>query len=163
MGRRQPEEPGDYEERGRSLQILGYASYSDYLRSPLWGSIRSKVIARSPFCRLCRVRLSTQAHHTSYCLPIMGGQRIASIWALCGRCHLRVEFTCDGDKRSFLWALKRAKKLDKWAKKFKRNLRPKLPLVGVMAKAVDLGPRLAPTSLLSRDMRPRLAPTERTA
>lgn len=83
--------------RADSLLYLGMANYAEYLASPLWESIRKRVLDReNRICRLCGEEAS-QVHHRSYSKATMLGDRIDRLVALCRECHRWIEF--DGDRK----------------------------------------------------------------
>ena len=51
-----------YSQRDHILKKMGYNSYSQYLASPLWRCIRSRVLAGGPDCYACPAK-ANQAHH----------------------------------------------------------------------------------------------------
>lgn len=95
-----------YADRDRLLHTLGYASYFEYLNSPLWASIRLRVMGRGLWvCRLCRGR-ATQVHHLSYSLPVLLGHSLTQLVPLCNGCHERVEYA--GTRKRTLAEARRA-------------------------------------------------------
>lgn len=102
-----------YRERNVVLKQMWFESYERYIRSPLWQSIRERVLERDGrACRGCG-RFARQAHHTSYAADVMSGDNIEPIQAICGKCHLGIEFTRKRTKKLSLSAangkLERAK------------------------------------------------------
>lgn len=82
----------EYKERDLVLQHLGYASYGQYLSSPLWSKIKAMVKERSKgICECCLKRRSRQVHHADYLMKTLNGESIEALVDLCGRCHSRVE------------------------------------------------------------------------
>lgn len=82
----------EYRERDRVLRKIGYANYQTYLRSPLWASIRKRVLERDGYrCRNCK-RPATSAHHKRYHHCELTGYTIKRIIAVCSGCHRRLEF-----------------------------------------------------------------------
>ena len=81
-----------YGYRDDNLRVLGFKSYSEYLRSALWKSIRKRVIDTGPpECAKCLKRKATQVHHRSYDPATLRGDSILSLTKLCGGCHRRAE------------------------------------------------------------------------
>lgn len=90
--------------RQKVLKQLGFATYGDYLASPLWKGIRIRVLARARYaCQICskpgRYHRAVEIHHQSYDLDTMQGTTLDYLVALCHRCHRRLEFKGKG-KRS---------------------------------------------------------------
>jgi len=87
-----------YAKRNNRLRAMGYASYQEYLNSPLWKSIRSRVLERDKgLCIACGNRASV-AHHGNYSHAALSGRSIQGIYSLCNRCHEFIEFDKDGRK-----------------------------------------------------------------
>lgn len=87
-----------YRERNRNLRAMGFDSYADYLRSDLWASIRSRVLAPGTKCLVC-LDVATQAHHEAYRKCDLEGRDLRRIHPLCSGCHRRIEFRDrDGEK-----------------------------------------------------------------
>jgi len=81
-----------YEGRQVVLTQLGFASYRDYLASPLWVKIRSKVLRdKGGKCFIC-AGPATQVHHNKYTLAVMRGRSLSGLAPLCADCHRGVEF-----------------------------------------------------------------------
>lgn len=77
---------------------MGFPSYADYLRSPLWQGIRRRFLAANGSCYLCR-KAASQVHHTSYTQADLDGTRTTGLRALCPTCHHAIEFrNRDGQK-----------------------------------------------------------------
>ena len=82
----------DYAARDANLRVLGFPSYQAYLDSELWAEIREKVLERDgERCRLCG-KQAGQVHHTSYAREVLTGQDLHRLAAICGGCHLYIEF-----------------------------------------------------------------------
>ena len=89
----------DYAERNRLLRAMGFADYRAYLASPLWASIRQRVLCRDRSrCRVCRHR-AFQVHHLDYSDSTLRGKAIDRLATICNLCHAEAEFTADGRKR----------------------------------------------------------------
>lgn len=80
-----------YSERQRVLELLGYNSYRDYLLSPLWKSIRDKVLRGK--CVICDKTDASQVHHRNYLYETLAGQCLDQLIPLCGKCHRKIEFS----------------------------------------------------------------------
>lgn len=66
-----------------------WAWYSDYLRSPRWHAIRSKVLRRAAgMCEGCAEQPATQVHHLTY--AHVGNEMLFDLVAICNDCHERV-------------------------------------------------------------------------
>lgn len=86
-----------YSIRNRELASMGYATYADYLASPLWATIRKRVFARSNACEFCGDR-ATQVHHSSYHRSVLDGSNLTQLHAVCRECHLYGEYGDAGAK-----------------------------------------------------------------
>lgn len=75
-----------FEALAANLESLGFPDYQAYLGSWFWRVLREQVLDAHPACRGCGVR-ATCVHHQSYALPVLLGQDLAQLVALCGRCH----------------------------------------------------------------------------
>lgn len=81
-----------YLSRAVNLRELGFESYSQYLASDLWKSIRRRVYAMcGDQCYLCPNR-ATQLHHNRYHKNDLSGKRLKFIKPVCGSCHKAIEF-----------------------------------------------------------------------
>lgn len=82
----------DYAARDANLRALGFSSYQAYLASEMWAEIRGKVLERDgEKCRLCG-KPAGQVHHTSYAREVLAGRDLHRLAAICGGCHLYIEF-----------------------------------------------------------------------
>ena len=87
-----------FERRLRIVISLGFKSYSDYLRSPLWSAIRKRVFkAKGRSCFLCGA-FATQVHHQRYREDDLNGNSIRKLFPICGECHKGIERDPDGAK-----------------------------------------------------------------
>lgn len=116
-----------YQHRDQLLQQLGYRSYQDYLASPLWSRLRQVVLWRDRCCVLCG-RRPTQVHHAAYTLPVLLGQDLTLLHALCQRCHYTIEYTRKGRKRTLdqvavAFHCQRRRKLRLFLRKSRRRYR----------------------------------------
>jgi hypothetical protein len=90
----------DYRERDAILKEMGFTSYRAYLASPLWASIRERVMTRDrETCRLCP-KPAAHVHHTRYDRATLEGRELKFLAAVCARCHRFVEFGAGGEKRA---------------------------------------------------------------
>lgn len=100
-----------YKARNEVLRSLGFASYADYLRSPLWASIRQRVLESSRWCFVCG-DLATQVHHQRYCRKDLTGKSLKKLVPVCATHHYRAEFRRhDGAKLSTRQANRKLKQL----------------------------------------------------
>lgn len=104
-----------YQQRNAILKRLGYATYADYLASPVWAAIRLRVLNRDCWkCRGCN-REASQVHHHAYTVQNLIGKELRSLSAICRRCHEQIEF----DRRNGKLSLSQANK--KLSKKHRRS------------------------------------------
>lgn len=99
-GRKQKRDDGEfYRQRNNILRRLGYPSYQDYLASPLWQDIRSRVFGRDKhLCCCCRKR-ATSVHHAKYTEENLTGKTLDGLTSICVPCHRAIEFKTNGKKR----------------------------------------------------------------
>ena len=90
-----------YQSRDLLLKELGYSSYSEYLRSDEWKSLRASVLARRKWCLVCD-RIATELHHFSYDAPVMLGMCHDLLIPLCRKCHIDVEIDGSGEKNQLI-------------------------------------------------------------
>jgi hypothetical protein len=70
------------------LKSIGFDSYAEYLKSPLWASIRSRVYAsKGRMCLDCKTRRATQIHHRQYDLTTLKGDTLNYLVPVCRQCH----------------------------------------------------------------------------
>lgn len=76
------------------------SDYQEYIKSPLWRTIRSRVLRRDGWnCQACPSKAKT-VHHKSYDREVMEGKRDIDLVSLCFVCHDEIEFTtADGHKQ----------------------------------------------------------------
>ncbi len=96
---------GAYRRRNDELPDMGYASYSEYLKSDDWKVIRDAVLGPFPYCCCCE-RPASQVHHWSYSAPVMLGLCKELLFPICEKCHEEVEF--DGKRKR---SMKEARKV----------------------------------------------------
>jgi len=100
-----------YESRNILLRKMGYSSYSEYLKSPVWKSIRLAVLRRDRWlCQVCG-KGAFQVHHLCYNRGVLLGKDLGSLRSLCRDCHLAVEFTGEGGKRTLRETIKAYRRL----------------------------------------------------
>lgn len=100
----------EYQKRNRILKELGYLSYDAYLRSPLWRSIRARVLAANPLCWICDDP-ATEPHHMSYTRAGLMGTCLKTIISICHYCHRTIEYDDQRNKLDPSQAAKKAKQL----------------------------------------------------
>jgi len=101
-----------YQKRDAVCRRIGYFSYDAYLRSPLWSTIRLRVLNRDMFlCRCCGNR-ATQVHHNRYEVKVLKGESVEGLRSLCDKCHHRIEFE-GNEKRSLTAAATKCRELTK--------------------------------------------------
>lgn len=106
------------------IRDVGFNSYSEYLQSDLWKSIRNKVLNAAKFkCCMCH-QTATQVHHRSYNRENLLGINLKGLVALCGRCHYAIEFT-DGKKNDLGKANRKLKVVLRERRKIKKKARIK--------------------------------------
>jgi hypothetical protein len=81
-----------YVYRDDNLRALGFDSYDAYLRSPLWASIRIRVLERcGTRCEVCSKKMAAQVHHRAYDPATLRGDSIDALTATCFGCHIKAE------------------------------------------------------------------------
>lgn len=89
-----------YAERDAVLIQIGFASYADYLKSPLWKRIRSRCLKKNDGqCMLCG-RDASEVHHKNYSRAVLLGKDGSGIIPICRDCHTLAEFDTQGFKTS---------------------------------------------------------------
>lgn len=86
-----------YSKRNEILSGLGFTSYSEYLQSPLWQAIRSRVLKSSPLCLKCEHK-AEQVHHATYTKDNLSGETTVGLFSICSACHKWAEFDEAGNK-----------------------------------------------------------------
>lgn len=81
---------------GTRLRKLGFASYQDYLRSPLWAKKKAEFVAHKTRanhlgCAACGSRQELHVHHVRY--HRLGCEWLSDLVWLCGQHHERVHQT----------------------------------------------------------------------
>ena len=101
-----------YGERNKIIYKLGFASYTDYLRSDLWKEVRGRVLKRRYGCKICP-KIANQVHHIYYTYENLSGKSLNGLWSLCAECHVACEFNSNNEKlspeESYLVLLERKK------------------------------------------------------
>jgi uncharacterized Zn finger protein (UPF0148 family) len=70
------------------LSPLGFSRYDDYLNSPLWAGIRTRVFeSKGRTCLRCLTAKANQIHHERYDLATMRGDTLLHLTPICGDCH----------------------------------------------------------------------------
>jgi hypothetical protein len=99
----------EYQQRDGVLSEMGFPSYREYLRSPLWKSIWRKVLNRDGNrCHVCG-KWAIQVHHLSYERNVLLGDDLSQLRSICRGCHKRIEFTPEGNKNDLPLANCKAK------------------------------------------------------
>ena len=79
-----------YRTRAEHLRTLGFSSYTLYLQSDLWYTIRRAVLKRDRHvCRCCMEARATQVHHLKYSARVLRGENIGWLISVCAGCHER--------------------------------------------------------------------------
>jgi hypothetical protein len=87
-----------YYTRNQILKSMGFADYSEYLKSDLWSSIRSRVYREKGHrCVLCGSRAKL-VHHNKYGRSELNGKNIKHLHPLCNTCHKAIETSETGVK-----------------------------------------------------------------
>jgi hypothetical protein len=103
-----------YGDRNRFLLRIGYESYRKYLDSPLWASIRQRVLDRDGgLCWACN-KPATQVHHQQYTAGNLTGENLHNMVSVCGGCHHNAEIDRERGKTTPGWANRRLKTQRKW-------------------------------------------------
>ena len=85
------------------LRTLGFRSYRAYLDSPLWASIRERVMAKTEGkCVRCWYTAS-QVHHYAYTEENLRGEDLVGLEAICRDCHDVEHSGCDLTTRLTPW------------------------------------------------------------
>lgn len=85
-----PQKKNGYMARNTLLKTMGYKTYAIYLKSPLWRSIRDRVLAAQDECFCCGGP-PLQIHHRRYDRPTLEGRSLKWLVALCIGCHGLIE------------------------------------------------------------------------
>jgi len=88
----------DYRRRDKLLHELGYASYTDYLRSPTWRKVSARVMQRvQGRCEICGEPAS-EVHHLKYSEEVIlrHKHKLRHLIAICRNCHRDGEFDSSG-------------------------------------------------------------------
>ena len=65
---------------------MTYATYADYLRSPVWAAIRGRILARARHrCQACNSPHALEVHHRKY--GVWGAEDERDLIILCKMCH----------------------------------------------------------------------------
>lgn len=82
--------PGYYGKKSK-FKYNGFDNYEDYLKSPIWKSIRNRVFnKKGKICERCKSTKRLNVHHSSYAPNVMNGNDISKLYVLCESCHQRV-------------------------------------------------------------------------
>lgn len=88
-----------YEGRNDIVKRLGFKAYGEYLKSPLWTSIRERVLwGNKPCCVEDCHRIANQVHHSKYTYDNLSGRATDFMHPVCKQCHNRAEVGANGHK-----------------------------------------------------------------
>lgn len=76
------------------------AEYKAYMKSDQWKEIRLVVLSRDHYTCLCCGDPATEVHHRSYSRRVLDGLDNSKLASICARCHTRIHFTDDNERRS---------------------------------------------------------------
>lgn len=79
-----------FQRRNTYLKRLGFNTYQEYLKSPLWKSISSRVRATRKKCLICGSHERLEVHHKRYTRDNLRGKSLRWLCLLCHSCHQRV-------------------------------------------------------------------------
>lgn len=83
------------QQRNFVLQFYGFKNYTEYLRSDLWFSIRSRFLGKTSLC-VCGCRQqANQVHHKTYTEANLLGKTLRGLVAINKDCHFNIEFADD--------------------------------------------------------------------
>lgn len=75
----------------KSLEILGFSTYEEYLNSDVWKKIRKKVLKRNCYkCQACGSVNNLNVHHTRYGYKVLQSGKGGGLYVLCNRHHKKV-------------------------------------------------------------------------
>ncbi len=87
----------------KTLKTIGFSTYTIYLDSALWISIRLRVFRdKGRLCIKCR-EPATQIHHSRYDIETMRGTTLEHLHPVCQKCHGAAEIE-NGKKRGLKMA-----------------------------------------------------------
>lgn len=90
-----------YQQRSASLKQVGYATYTEYKRSPLWKRIRTSIFMVYKWkCGICSNK-ADHVHHLDYSPEALTGSDPSKLIAVCKSCHDKIELDESGNKRTF--------------------------------------------------------------
>ena len=99
------------DKRAKTLKRMGFTSYTDYIRSPLWRAIRAAKLEADPLCEICGKSKAQSVHHLRYNEATLRGKNVRTLVSVCNSCHYKIEFKADGEKRTYEAAMKKTKQL----------------------------------------------------
>lgn len=83
-----------YSERDALLGSMGFATYSEYLGSDLWKSIRGRALSfYGRRCRVCGKARRIQVHHEAYTEANLSGASMEGLKVICERHHRKAEYS----------------------------------------------------------------------
>jgi len=75
-----------------------WENYDEYLKSPEWKAIRTRIFARDRSKCLACGNHADAVHHRGYDKETMIGQRLHMLISVCRECHEHIHFLPDGEK-----------------------------------------------------------------
>ena len=90
-----------YARRNRFLREMGFQNYAAYLDSPLWASIRFRILLNKKHRKLCLYcgHTAVCVHHRKYTRANLRGLSLAHLVPVCSACHEAAERSPDGEKK----------------------------------------------------------------
>jgi len=152
------------DKRAKALGRMGFASYRDYLKSPLWKLIRAAKLDLDPTCEICGRSKATTVHHLRYNEQTLRGKNSHALISTCRDCHRKIEFKTGGEKRTYEAAMKLTKKLlqDRGRWDLHKKPRPtkkadglageKSPPVGSTVRAMPASSEISPTGRYGKEL-----------
>jgi len=123
------------------VRLLGFASYSDYLKSEHWQEFRKKFFSKSAVCKNLRAKfgeLRCQFCHKSAVLHLhhktykrLGAEYLSDVVLICAECHEKSHERHRLNPRKGLWAA--TNQVGRRKRKIRRNKARRLRL-GIYAK-----------------------------
>lgn len=99
-----------YAVRNKILRKMGFMNYKDYLKSPIWKTIRDGHLRMWPRCYGCDSKAQT-VHHGRYTWKNLFGASRQYLFSICHSCHKKCEFTEEGSKRRVRTAMSSLKEI----------------------------------------------------
>src|SRR3990167_4157077 len=101
-----------YASRNKTLRLLGFANYDQYLNSSLWDAIKESTLRRNPKCQ-CKGcdKEAEVVHHLGYGRETLLGNKLSALVSLCRKHHYIIEHDKNGNKRTLNGAAARSMQL----------------------------------------------------